>query len=500
MKKLVYSLTKNVPYQWGGRTRSILMRIHSLNATDQFEAYIVSFQYKRFLKRVNEDFIQKGYIDCAEQHINLFANIQGETTHFDNYMEVLKQYPLKKFHKKVVRKEGKVTSIQYTEKKEPKLALMYKNTILDSIRFYEDGWIKYKGFIDEYGNISVVFEYEKDATEPSRLYYLDDQLRPYVIYRQTITKTGKIKIQEIFWFTEGKRQRFTLERDFIAALFDKYLSKDACWICDDRKLDDSTYLFDVDRYYVMHSSHRKDQSDVLTVKAQYKRLFLRVEAYGGEIISLTRQQKEDILKLYPLLENHIHVISHYADEKPKASTEDEVKPYFLIAARICPQKQIEDSIQAFALAQEELPGYTLEIYGEGTEEEQLKQWVKEGGIKRVHFHPFTNKVDELMNHAAAYLCTSKYEGFSLSLNEALNNGCPVVSYDIPYGPNDMVEEGENGLLVPNHDIKTFAKKMVEIVHLENEHQLWTRDKIQRVEQEKYGLPAYVQKWKDLLLK
>lgn len=52
----------------------------------------------------------------------------------------------------------------------------------------------------------------------------------------------------------------------------------------------------------------------------------------------------------------------------------------------------------------------------------------------------------------------------------------------------------------NCDIETFAQKMIEIIHLEKEHQLWTRYKIQRVEQEKYGLPAYIQKWKDLLLK
>ena len=54
-------------------------------------------------------------------------------------------------------------------------------------------------------------------------------------------------------------------------------------------------------------------------------------------------------------------------------------------------------------------------------------------------------------HATASLLTSQYEGFGMTIMESIHNGCPVVSYDVRYGPSELIIDGENGLLIDAGD-------------------------------------------------
>ena len=44
--------------------------------------------------------------------------------------------------------------------------------------------------------------------------------------------------------------------------------------------------------------------------------------------------------------------------------------------------------------------------------------------------------------------------------ESINVGCPVISYDVKYGPREIIRHGENGYLVPANDIEAFAQAMI----------------------------------------
>lgn len=114
------------------------------------------------------------------------------------------------------------------------------------------------------------------------------------------------------------------------------------------------------------------------------------------------------------------------------------------------QKNYELLIDAFSLFSQKHTDYKLEIYGQGELELTLKDKVCNLGIEdKVIFEGFRNDVHEQIVDAAMFVMSSDYEGLSNALLEAMAMGLPCISTDSPPGGARMViENGQNGLLVP----------------------------------------------------
>ena len=104
------------------------------------------------------------------------------------------------------------------------------------------------------------------------------------------------------------------------------------------------------------------------------------------------------------------------------------------------------------------PEIHLVILGEGEDRAMLINLVQELGIEnRVHFLGYVTDVETWYRHAECFVLSSRHEGWPSVLMEAMANGCPVVSFDCKYGPSEIIQDGENGLLVPEGDVEELTK-------------------------------------------
>ena len=108
--------------------------------------------------------------------------------------------------------------------------------------------------------------------------------------------------------------------------------------------------------------------------------------------------------------------------------------------------------------------WTLDIYGDGPERADLERQITELGLEgRVVLHTPTRHIAECYAQSSLCLVTSRFEGFGLVMAEAMACGLPVVAFDCPYGPRDLVADGHNGRLIPMADTQAMAEAVASLM-------------------------------------
>lgn len=122
-------------------------------------------------------------------------------------------------------------------------------------------------------------------------------------------------------------------------------------------------------------------------------------------------------------------------------------------------KGVDRMIKAWAKIGKRHPDWHLDLYGEG-QRESFQKIVDECDMQEhITLHGPTNQVQPILQNSSLYLMTSRREAWGLAIIEAMATGVPVVSYDCPYGPRNIIIDGENGFLVPDGDIQAMTVKL-----------------------------------------
>lgn len=126
-----------------------------------------------------------------------------------------------------------------------------------------------------------------------------------------------------------------------------------------------------------------------------------------------------------------------------------------------PQKGFDRLINAWALIAKQVPDWTLHIVGEGSLRPILTKQIKDLNLeKSVFLDGVSDNISEELLKSSIATFTSIYEGFMMASVEAESAGLPIVCFDAPCGPKDIIRNGENGFLVTDGDIKDLGEKLL----------------------------------------
>lgn len=184
-------------------------------------------------------------------------------------------------------------------------------------------------------------------------------------------------------------------------------------------------------------------------------------ARHATIVTLSEADRESWLKKIP--KASVTCIPNPAT-LPKASPSLLKSKRILAIGRLAGQKGFDLLIRAWALIESQFPEWELRIVGSGRKERDLRKLTAQLGItERIEMIPATPDVITEYQGASLYALSSRYEGFGLVLVEAMQMGLPVVSFNCPHGPKEIVSDGKTGILVPDGDIQLFAQALAHLL-------------------------------------
>jgi glycosyltransferase involved in cell wall biosynthesis len=140
------------------------------------------------------------------------------------------------------------------------------------------------------------------------------------------------------------------------------------------------------------------------------------------------------------------------------------EPIAIAAGRLISQKGFDRLITAFTPVARKHPDWTLLICGRGPKRKQLERLIDRHELGRnVVLTGAVRDFDEKLENASLFVLSSRFEGLPMVMLEAMSKGLPVVAFDCPTGPAEIIDHRNDGILVREGDVDALAGAIEELI-------------------------------------
>jgi len=429
-----YFIVDNVGVQNNGILNSVLRKITLFEEEWGYRPTLIVSQYNQDLRKTigHHQFSSSTRVNTGMKILNVYNYFQKT--------EAPNLQTIERSKNRIQNKNdnGKITHVEYYDKKGYLSRIRYYNELNSDHIDYEDYYTT-----DDKICIKIEYTFKNKKNEIRRIILFDD--------------AGNV-------LGEGRS-----EADLVGFCLDQIALKSdkQCLFVSESGLHNkamaSVKQKNAIKAAVVHSVFLEDPYNLRSKPQFFFKDLVRYQNHFDGIVFLTKTEGDDFIRLYGKPQRIFTVPNFYPKEIKKADSSMRDHRRAVIVARFDPIKRMDVAIDIFKLVAEKLPDVRLDIYAFGNpgEEKRIRNHIKKTGMdNNVFIKGSTDRPEEVFSSAALSLSTSKVEGMPLSLIESICNGCPVISYDIKYGPSDIVKNGKTGHLIPLDNVKAYAKQMI----------------------------------------
>lgn len=209
---------------------------------------------------------------------------------------------------------------------------------------------------------------------------------------------------------------------------------------------------------------------------EYKRQVKKADA----VVALTTGDARDWKKY----NRNVFVIPNVVHLNETCNYSSCTEKRIVFVGRFAKQKDFDSLLRIWSIVFSRHSDWTLDIYTDGE--------IHAPGI--CAFEPIAS-IMEKYSDSSVLLLTSLFEPFGLVLPEAMSCGLPVISFDCPYGPADIIADGVDGFLIKNRDIQAFADRLCQLI--ENKELRVRMGQAAIKSSQRYRADVIMPKWKEL---
>ncbi len=192
------------------------------------------------------------------------------------------------------------------------------------------------------------------------------------------------------------------------------------------------------------------------------------------IIALTPEQRDEIISETNYKFEQFKVFNQ-AFRQAQINDNYDPKKLVIVSRFHNSQKNLLAAISGFAKFLETNPGYSLDLWGFGGSEQEIRDYIDQHQLANsVFIKGKTNNPAEKFANSAAFLITSHFEGLGKTIIESIACGCPVAAYDFKYGPRSFIKVGKSGYIDEAKNDENFARVIEQTLAL---NEKYTRSQI-----------------------
>lgn len=204
--------------------------------------------------------------------------------------------------------------------------------------------------------------------------------------------------------------------------------------------------------------HSEKMDEVGMLRRMYVWSLKRSIRKADAVVALTEGDAKD----WKAYNDNVYVIPNLVNLNDSGSYASFEQKSVIYVGRFSKQKDIDSLLRIWAIIHQQYPDWQLDIYGEGELKDNYLSIIQKMNANINVFQPTANIMEVYREHSILLL-TSLYEPFGLVLPEAMSCGLPVVAFDCPYGPADIITDEVDGYLIADRNIELFAQRVGQLI-------------------------------------